>query len=248
MPAPSPSDLTEGLTRDALEHLVLPMISIDEYESKISDKRAIVVAFYVEDESPASDLSSFIERSPHEILDTEISPAPTPEGRYVVFVELSRNDDFPKVILEIVGEVSNITDISDWTFVCPGSEDPLDLTVDELMQHVILDPSGLPPSEDDTDQPTGDHTPLTECASFLRYAPVDAIEIHADHVSIAKNGYHHRFSIVEARIDDLAIIADSHRARALQSILGPSYSVFDTTLGLLLEDGSDRQFIVSPFD
>lgn len=242
------SDLTEGLTRNALEHLVLPMVSIDEYESKISDRRAIVVAFFVEDEFPASDLASFIERSPYPVLDTEISPAPTPEGRYVVFVELSRDDEFSGVVLDIVAEVGNITGISDWTFVCPECDDPVVLTNDEITKHVVTNPDLIMPEKPDDDQPTGDETPLTECASFMRYAPVDAIEIHGDHLVLIKNGKAHGFSIVEAKIENLAIITDSSRARVLQSLLGPSYSVFDTTLGILLEDGSSRQFIISPVE
>ena len=47
------SKLTEGLTRDALEHLVMPMVTIDEFESKIDDRRVVVTGFYVTDQDPA---------------------------------------------------------------------------------------------------------------------------------------------------------------------------------------------------
>ena len=61
------SNINEGLTMNALDGLITPMLSIDEYESKISDKRAIVVGFFVQEEDPANDLSNFIDRSSHPI-------------------------------------------------------------------------------------------------------------------------------------------------------------------------------------
>src|ERR1700748_2916530 len=95
-------ELIEGLRENDLEGLVLPVISIDQFESKIDDD-AIVVAFYVEYRDPAIDLNRFIQKSAVDILDTEVSPAPTEDGYFVVFVELMRDDKFMKkmsVIME----------------------------------------------------------------------------------------------------------------------------------------------------
>ena len=85
--------INEGLMKNDLAKLVLPIMSIDEYDSKIKDD-AIVVAFYVTDKDPASDLNKFIQKSPVMLLDTEVSPAPNQDGFYLVFVEMDRSDMF----------------------------------------------------------------------------------------------------------------------------------------------------------
>ena len=73
--------LKEGMRENDLDDLVLPLITIDEYVSKIGDdKEVIVVGFFVEDEDPANDLSRFIDRSVTNILDTDVSPVPNEEG------------------------------------------------------------------------------------------------------------------------------------------------------------------------
>ena len=79
--------LNEGLRPDDLEDLVLPILSIDEYESKIEDD-GIVVGFYTQYKDPANDLNRFIQKSAIDILDSEVSPAPTEDGYFIVFVEL----------------------------------------------------------------------------------------------------------------------------------------------------------------
>jgi len=133
--------ISEGLERNSLEYLVMPMISIDEYESKIDDRRVIVVGFFVKDHSPASDLSQFIEKSSLRPLDTDVSPAPTDDGYYLVFVELGRNDHFPKRVIEMTEQVSNLCDIEKWQFMPYGEDGELyDLTEKNLVKHVNLNP------------------------------------------------------------------------------------------------------------
>ena len=55
------ANLFEGLKEGDLAELVLPMISIDEFESKLDDD-SIVVAFYVGDRDPSQDLNRFIQK------------------------------------------------------------------------------------------------------------------------------------------------------------------------------------------
>ena len=66
-------NLVEGLKEGDLEELLIPMISIDEYESKLDDD-SIVVAFYVRDRDPSYDLNRFIQKGASAILDTDVSP------------------------------------------------------------------------------------------------------------------------------------------------------------------------------
>ena len=108
--------LEEGLQKGDLEGMVLPMLSIDEFQSKIDDRTVIVVAFYSFEEDPAHDLSNFIERSPTQVLDTDVSPAPSKEGYYLTFVEIKRNPQFPQNLINILMEVSRLTSINNWQF------------------------------------------------------------------------------------------------------------------------------------
>lgn len=136
---PTNTGLNEGLTRHALQHLVLPMLSIDEYQSKISDKRVIVVAFFVKEENAAIDLSNFIDQSHYPVLDTEVSPSPTSNGFYLVFLELQRNEEFPENLMSIIKEIENLVEIKSWDFDCGNDDGPFGLTLENLEKHLVLD-------------------------------------------------------------------------------------------------------------
>lgn len=114
------SKLTEGLRTGDLEFLILPTISIDEFESKI-DHDAIVVGFYVDDDEPANDLLNFIEGDPSEILDVEVSPAPDEKGQYVVFVEFLRDEKFPEKLDSVLLSLESLTKIEEWKYTYYGS-------------------------------------------------------------------------------------------------------------------------------
>jgi hypothetical protein len=127
--------LFEGMREGDLEDMLLPLISVDEYESKI-DKSAVVIGFYVGDQDAADDLNRFIQRSPVEILDTEISPAPDQQGYYMVFVELLNNDKLSKNILDLLKEIQPLTDIDNWQMHVRGEADLLPFSADAIKQHV----------------------------------------------------------------------------------------------------------------
>lgn len=107
--------ITEGLQTDDLKDLVLPIVSIDEFESKISEN-AIVVAFYVTDKAPAQDLNRFLQKSAIELLDVDTSPVSDENGFYLVFVELNRNSGFSDRIIAITKSLGSLTGIDEWQF------------------------------------------------------------------------------------------------------------------------------------
>ena len=146
--------ISEGLERHALQYLVMPLVTIDEYESKIDDRRVIVTGFYVTDKDPATDLSIFIEKSSIRPLDTEVSPAPTDEGYYLVFVEMTRNEEYPTRLVQMCEQINNLTDIKKWQFHPYGApEDAFyDLTEDAVREHVNLDPSKVEIKDEPIDQ------------------------------------------------------------------------------------------------
>jgi virulence-associated protein VagC len=153
----SKQKFNEGLSRKSLEYLVQPVISIDEFESKISDKKCIVVGFYCGDADPARDLSNFIDRSSQPILDTEVSPAPTPDGFYVVWVEISRTKNFPQILINILEDVDNLTNVDQWQFQSPQQKSPADVNLENLNKSIELDQSKIiEPISEPTDDTTDD--------------------------------------------------------------------------------------------
>ena len=169
--------LREGLDRNALEYLVMPLVTIDEYESKIDDRRVIVTGFYVTDLDPATDLSVFIEKSSIRPLDTEVSPAPTDDGYYLVFVEMTRNEEYPTRVVEMCQQVSNLTATKKWQFhPYDAPEDKFyDLTEDLIRKHVNLDPSSIEVKDDTDDEKTAPATVSEPAATAAEPAapPVD---------------------------------------------------------------------------
>ena len=105
----------EGLRPGDLEDLVLPEITVDDFEPKSgSPENVVVVSFYVKDLDPAQDLASFIERGAHNILDTEVSPSPDEEGNYLVFVEMHRDETLTDSFIKILEDIKKVVSIDKW--------------------------------------------------------------------------------------------------------------------------------------
>jgi hypothetical protein len=135
--------LFEGMMPGDLEDLVSTLISIDEFDSKIDSERAIVVGFHVNDEAPAKDLSRFIEKSEVPLLDTEVSPAPDTNGKYVVFIEFHRDLEFPKNLMTILASMVNITGLPDeeYTFTAYKVEGEKEVNEKNLRKFIRLEPN-----------------------------------------------------------------------------------------------------------
>lgn len=104
-----------GLRYEELKNLVLPLISVDEFEPKIgTNEEVIVVAFYCKDELPAYDLEDFIDKSVVEFLDSEVSPNPDRNGNYVVFIEFKRQPNFWTKLYKIVDDIERVTGKVQW--------------------------------------------------------------------------------------------------------------------------------------
>lgn len=107
------SNLYEGMWAGDLSDIVQPLVSIDEYASKIDDD-ALVLGFYVGDEDAARDLNRFIQRSPVTMVDSDVSPAPDQSGHYMVFVEVIRNDRLVDNITALLDEIQPLASIDYW--------------------------------------------------------------------------------------------------------------------------------------
>lgn len=131
-----------SLKNGDLSGTILPYVSIDEFEPKAGKEQdVIVVAFYLNDQSPAEDLNTFIQRGFVDTLDVEASPNTDEEGRYLVFVEMERGKDFPSNLRALLKDVKNLCENIKWiisTYYSMGKSYSIDDP--ELFKYIALDP------------------------------------------------------------------------------------------------------------
>ncbi len=132
----------EGLTHEEMQGLVNSVVSIDQYKPKIGENAdTVVVAFTVQYEKPAKDLSNFIETGVNEHLDVEASPAPNQDGEYKVFVEFQRNKDLYEKISGMLSHINKITsDAGEWQYTGYKLDDPRTLDEERFTRDIITDP------------------------------------------------------------------------------------------------------------
>jgi hypothetical protein len=95
--------LLENLFEGDLDGVIRPVISVDDFESKI-DTNALVIAFYSKNYEAAEDLAVFIERSSiKRILDTEVSINTNKEGDHLIFIEV----DITNLKYNEIGDIIN---------------------------------------------------------------------------------------------------------------------------------------------
>lgn len=190
-----------GLHTGDLEDLILPLLSVDEYESKIaSNNEAIVVGFFAEDEDPAKDLSSFILKSAIDILDTNVSQAPNEEGYFMVWVELARNSRFPKKVMDLVDNVKVLTGEQQWKFKPYGTERIFDLTEKNLKKLIDLSPESKEPKSKEKDSEKRDvkkdkkdkKDVVEELNKWLRYSDLDNFGYNKEKKEIVLERYNQR--------------------------------------------------------
>lgn len=137
------SELNEGLEHGDLRRLVYPMISIDEYKSKMGeDADIMVLAFKVLGKDPSNDLMEFIERGYDFVLDADVSSGEDSDGNWLVFVEMERSRLRAKDIVRLIEEILNLTEqnMEDWNFTYKDSRVPFAIDVENIQEQVPLSP------------------------------------------------------------------------------------------------------------
>jgi len=135
--------LREGLEHGDLKRLVKPVVSIDEFKSKMgSDADICVLAFTTFAKEPAEDLVNFIEKSYEFVLDADCSSGEDFEGNHFTFVELERTKKVTTQIFTIVKDLLNLTeqDISEWKFTYYKTNSSVELTEENLTNTVVTSP------------------------------------------------------------------------------------------------------------
>ena len=104
-----------SLKQGDLKNTILKKISIDEYEPKTGKiNEVMVIGFFVVQNISGQDLFLFINNSAIDIRDVEVSPNPNIDNYYIVFVEIDRNKDSIKVLIEILAEVEQVAGKLGW--------------------------------------------------------------------------------------------------------------------------------------
>lgn len=244
------SKLTEALVSHDLDYLVMPLLDIDTFESKIDDNRAVVVAFYVVEQEPAKDLERFIEKGAIQVMDIESSPAPTDDGYYVVFVELDRNDKLPEAIMHIIDDVNNLTNNDKWQFKTVGSNEIQDLNKENLQQYV-----NLVPEEESNDEHSEDGELKENVAAFLINGLMESIEIADRKLILSSPGVRLEYKVVQEGTHPVSMpilaLPIGHpllsQSQQLGRTLGAYYSVELVEEGLLVQN-ENGYMILEPID
>ena len=130
-----------GLRKSDLKELVHHIFEIDEYASKMGDdKNIITLSFTVKSKDPADDLVRFLEGGYSFILDADVTAGEQDDGTYRVFVELERDKDGNKNIMEIVDGVTKLADLEKVKFRYYKGFKSFSTTLDNLDREVPLDP------------------------------------------------------------------------------------------------------------
>jgi hypothetical protein len=237
--------LNEGLRIGDLADLVLPLISVDEYVSKISPD-AIVIGFYVHDENAAKDLNRFIQKSPVSLLGSEVSPAPDQHGYFMTFVEFLNNDRLPESLSALLHELTPLVDIEEWSMR-------------------IRRVKGLKPYAEDTlaaalrGLKVADHR--TDILEFLQTTALRHADVHGNRLLIESCGERLQFHIIDfdrqsylLRQDDLRdaplrlSMRDVARSNRIAQVLGEHWQASMIGSCMMLHHDADPRALLLSVD
>ena len=134
-------NLTESLDYLDFENQIEPSITIDEYAATMGkDSEIVTVGFTVNSEEVGNDLVDWLERGYNFVLDAQVSDGELPNGKYIVFVELSRRTKTPERIIELLDDLKTLTglEVKDWTVQIDDEE--YDATEEIIKQKVTISP------------------------------------------------------------------------------------------------------------
>ena len=132
--------LTEGLQVGEMEYLISTYVSVDEYTSKV-DQDDITIALFCGEKQVCDDLRDFLEKMYYlEIRDIEVSDSLTEDNKYIIFLELQRNELFPKILVDILDSIDFLInkEIKDWKFVTLNMKKKEPVTIENIRKYVRL--------------------------------------------------------------------------------------------------------------
>ena len=134
-----------------MQNYISEKISIDSFAAKLGkDEDVSVLKFQSNNKTVAEDLVNYIETGCNFILDADMSPAKNEQGLYNIFVEIERNEDLPKKIIEVIRDIEQVSGMLPWQFSFYKNENFYQLTDDNLNTIIPTSPSQYTLLTDDT--------------------------------------------------------------------------------------------------
>jgi len=227
---PQRQQVNEGLRYADLRETILTEISIDLFQPKGGrEEDIIVVAFECIDEPPAKDLEEYIRTGPIDVLDSDLSPGPTEDGSYMVFVEFERDNQFPVKFVRLLNDIQHVVSNNKWKFKSFPNKTTVDLSPESLLKEVLLNPEDYTNTKD-----THDRQAAAE--SFFHKDLARSHYIFEEKLYIRLNQGPPLMFFIEAidSVDNLfettqlknkPIKYDNPRILRLTKLFGPSYNV-----------------------
>ena len=168
-----------GLIKADLKFLVDNIIEIDSYKSKMGEDADIVtLAFSVSGEAPSKDLENFVEKGYPFVLDADVSSGEQPDGTYKVFVEMERNKEVPKQVVEIIDGVQKLSNLDKMKFRYYKSFKSNDTNTESLAEVIPLD-------KDAYDIKVNENN-MENYKNFFNKSYIDSIEMLNDDITFKK--------------------------------------------------------------
>jgi len=134
-----------------MQNHISELITIDNFQAKLgNDEDVSVVKFQTDNKAVAQDLVHFIETGCQFVLDADNSPAKNQDNRYDVFVEIERNENLPKHIMELVRDVEQVSGMLPWRFTFHKQEKEHQLSEENLFTIIPTSSSQYSFLTDDT--------------------------------------------------------------------------------------------------
>jgi hypothetical protein len=111
--------LTEGLKYLDMKNQVFPSLGIDQYKSSVGqDDDLITLHFAVKSKAVGEDLAEWFEKGYDWVVDAETSPGEVTDGKFLVFVEMTRRTKSAERIMEMIIELETLTGLNpdEWKF------------------------------------------------------------------------------------------------------------------------------------
>ena len=237
-----------GLVYEDLKGTILPYISIDESAPKSGiDKEIIVVGFYAEEEGPANDLNTFIQRGSFDVLDTEVSPNPDEDGRYLIFIEFERNEIFKSTFAKFVVDVENLTGPQEWQVKPYLADEAMELNDPELYSNIVTDPGAYMTKDDQNAESSIKEAFKNSQVSGLTFDDDYVIFTHRNDRVAAKIVEFGNYDAVATKhyLTELAInLSPRTEIHCLDVMLGEQWNVFDLDKFVVLEDEINNEVLL----
>lgn len=246
-----PLDSRYTLQHGDLKDLMVPKISIDEFNPKTGEaKDVIVTALYMTEKQPADDLTQFIETGAYETLDVETSPNPDDEGYHLVFIEMKRDDKFLEKLKAIVEDIENLVGLKDYDVKSYFSENSYSISDPALGAFIIQDPSQYMTKEEFTkaQEDKKVEQEKLDVVNFIKDSYINKLGIEDKILEFTSSNGKQTFEMLnfgKAVLDEYAhnpILVNSIEDNKLQHSLGRHWSVnkLSTDVVALSKSGSEE--------